>query len=125
MTTSWVRIFSLFLLLRSYFETIVNRSLILVWQDFSVQGSWGLTITIVHFIPAFAAFIFAFGAPEGLKSLREARSWNEKIVGNKDQNPWALHYVHAGVCAWWLAEYSGWYMDTQTISPLGVNLEEG
>jgi nuclear pore complex protein Nup205 len=67
-----------------------------------------------------------FGAPEGFSTLREARNWNEKIVGHKDQNPWALHYVHAAMCAWWLAEYSGWYMDIQTGSPLiGVNLDEG
>jgi nuclear pore complex protein Nup205 len=81
---------------------------------------------VVHLVPALSSFIFAFGAPEGFSTLREARNWNEKIVGQKDQNLWALHYVYAAASAWWLAEYSGWYMDNQTGSPLtGVNLEEG
>jgi nuclear pore complex protein Nup205 len=103
-----------------------NDSFIFLWREFAAQGRFRLIITVVHFIPAFAAFIFAFGAPEGFSTLREARNWNEKIVGHKDQNPWALHYVHVAVCAWWLAEYGGWYMDNQTGSPLnGVNLEEG
>jgi nuclear pore complex protein Nup205 len=85
-----------------------------------------LTNITVHLIPALSTFIFVFGAPEGYSNLREARDWNEKIVGHKDQNPWVLHYVHAAMCTWWLAEYSGWYMDNQTGSPLvGVNLDEG
>jgi nuclear pore complex protein Nup205 len=85
-----------------------------------------LTSMAVHLVPALSSFIFAFGAPEGFSTLREARNWNEKIIGHKDQNPWTLHYVHAAVSAWSLAEYSGWYMDNQTGSPLtGVNLDEG
>jgi nuclear pore complex protein Nup205 len=81
---------------------------------------------LVHYFPAVAAFIALFGAPEGVSSLEEARSLNEKVIGNKDQNPWTLHYVHAAVSVWWLAEYSGWYMDNPPASPLaGVNLDEG
>jgi nuclear pore complex protein Nup205 len=82
--------------------------------------------SLVHHFPAVAAFISVFGAPEGVSSLREARRLSEKIIALKEQSPWTLHYVHAAVCVWWLAEYSGWYMDNPTGSPLtGVNLDEG
>lgn len=81
---------------------------------------------LVHYFPAVAAFISAYGAPEGVSNLREARLLNGKILGHKENTPWTLHYVHAAICAWWLAEYSGWYMDNPSGSPLvGVNLDEG
>jgi nuclear pore complex protein Nup205 len=81
---------------------------------------------LVHYFLAAAAYISVLGAPEGVSSLKEARLLNEKIIGNKEQAPWTLHYVHAAVCVWWLAEYSGWYIDNPGGSPLaGVNLEEG
>ena len=80
----------------------------------------------VHYFPVTIAFITLLGSPEGFGTLREARSLNQKVIGNKDQDPWTLHYVHAAVCVWWLSEYSGWYTDNLVGSPLvGVNLEEG
>lgn len=80
----------------------------------------------MHYFPAVGAFISAFGAAEGLSTLRQARSLNVKVIGNKEQDPWTLHYVHAAISAWWLAEYSGWYTDNPVGSPLAhVNLADG
>lgn len=110
------------------YDNLLGESffILLAVTSSTLYERFGLTNITVHLIPALSAFIFVFGAPEGHSNLREARDWNEKIVGHKDQNPWVLHYVHAAMCAWWLAEYSGWYMDNQTGSPLvGVNLDEG
>lgn len=92
----------------------------------ALHKKFRLTFIAVHLMPALSAFIFAFGAPEGFSNKKEARERNEKIFSHKDQNSWTLHYIHAAMCAWWLAEYSGWYMDNQAGSPLiGVNLDEG
>lgn len=81
---------------------------------------------LVHQLPAVAAFISVYGAQEGMGTLREARSLNMKLLGYREQDPWALHYVYSAVCTWWLAEYSGWYLDNPVGSPLiNVNLEDG
>jgi nuclear pore complex protein Nup205 len=77
-------------------------------------------------MPALAVAISIFGAPEGFGSLRQARALTQKLINQKENDPWKLPYVHAAVCTWWLAEYSGWYLDNPIGSPLvGVDLEEG
>jgi nuclear pore complex protein Nup205 len=81
---------------------------------------------VVHYFPAIAAYISVYGAQDGMGTLREARMLNKKILGYREHDPWALRYVYAAVCAWWLAEYSGWYLDNPVGSPLvDINLEEG
>ena len=59
--------------------------------------------------------------------MKDARTLNEKIVGEKDNSQWALLYVHAAVRAWWLAEYSGCYAEGQegTLKSSGSVLEAG
>lgn len=78
----------------------------------------------VHYVPVITAFTSQFGSPEGSASLREARLLNTKIVNNKDSAPWGLRNFQAATITWWLAEYSGWYVEPPTGSPVqGVNLD--
>ncbi|KAL9099004.1 MAG: hypothetical protein Q9163_005433 [Psora crenata] len=78
----------------------------------------------VHYVPIVLAFIFQYGSPEGNGTLREARMLNKKILDGKENSSWKLQHLQAATQTWWLAEYSGWYQDTQTGSPVqGVNFE--
>ncbi|TVY84878.1 Nucleoporin [Lachnellula suecica] len=58
-----------------------------------------------------AANISRFGGTEGGGTMAEAKSLNDRFFAQTDRNPWALSYVHAAFRAWWLAEYSGWYVE--------------
>ncbi|KAL8949940.1 MAG: hypothetical protein Q9222_003989 [Ikaeria aurantiellina] len=76
-----------------------------------------------HYVPAIAAFTSQYGSPDGGGSLREARTLHKKIVDSRDSTPWALRNLQAATTSWWLAEYSGWYIDPRVGSPLqGVDL---
>ena len=78
----------------------------------------------VHYVPIITAFAFQYGSPEGGGVLREARLLNSKLIDGKDVTPWTLPHLQAATIAWWLAEYSGWYIEQPTGSPVqGANLE--
>ncbi|TEY50803.1 hypothetical protein BOTCAL_0271g00070 [Botryotinia calthae] len=79
---------------------------------------------LVHHFPALAAYIWRFGSPEGGSTIQDARALDKKINVKTDQNAWVLPYAHAAFRAWWLAEYSGWYVEHHDGLPHGVNLEE-
>ena len=72
----------------------------------------------VHYVPVIIAFSSQCGSPDGSESFREARLLNSKIVNTKDSAPWALRYLQAATTTWWLAEYSGWYLEQPPSSPL-------
>lgn len=77
-------------------------------------------------MPSVTAAISWYGSPEGHSSQEQVKSLNDQLITKSDQNTWTLHYVHAAVVAWWLAEYSGWYLDNPNALPGGdMNLEEG
>lgn len=75
--------------------------------------------------PAVGAFISIFGSTEGVGDLRQARELNTLICKQSDDDYWAMAYLGATVRAWWIAEYSGWYLDDPMGSPVqGVDLDE-
>jgi len=79
----------------------------------------------VHYVPIITAFAAQFGSPEGGGALREARMLNSKILDSMDSTPWTLRNFQAATITWWLAEYSGWYLEQPTGSPVqNVNLHE-
>ena len=83
------------------------------------------TNTTVHYVPIITAFASQFGSPEGGGGLQDARMLNSKILGGQDTNPWLLRNFQAATITWWLAEYSGWYLEQPTGSPVqNVNLYE-
>ncbi|CAF9928707.1 MAG: hypothetical protein ALECFALPRED_004119 [Alectoria fallacina] len=78
----------------------------------------------VHYVPMIIAFTAQFGSPDGGGVLRDARMLNSKILDNKDKAPWILRNLQAAMITWWLSEYSGWYLEQPTGSPVqNVNLE--
>lgn len=78
----------------------------------------------VHYMTVILAFCSEFGSPEGSAALREARNLNTKIIDSKDSAPWALRNLQAATKAWWLSEYSGWYLEQPTGSAVqGVDLD--
>lgn len=77
-----------------------------------------LDLILLHYIPCLISLIWQYGSPEGSVSLSEARSIHNKIEAGKDSDPWMLRSFQAAAIAWWLAEYSGWYVDAPVGSPL-------
>ncbi|KAI1860218.1 hypothetical protein JX265_010142 [Neoarthrinium moseri] len=65
----------------------------------------------VHMFPALGAFITVFGSTEGNGDLDQARSLNTAVCRQSEDDPRYVPFFHAAVRAWWIAEYSGWYMD--------------
>lgn len=57
----------------------------------------------------------------------QARELNGKLFSFSDESTWPLAYLHAAVKAWWLAEYSGFYLDDPPESsiPPNTDLDEG
>ena len=79
----------------------------------------------LHYIPIITAFTTEYGSSDGSGSLRDARILNKRIMDGRDNAPWPLRNLQAAVVTWWLAEYSGWYSEQLTGSPVqGVNFEE-
>jgi nuclear pore complex protein Nup205 len=56
--------------------------------------------------------------------MTEARDLNVRFFA-QDQKPWALSYVHAAFRAWWLVEYSGWYVELNDGSIPENQIEDG
>jgi len=77
-----------------------------------------LDLILLHYIPCLISSFWRYGSPEGSVSLAEARSIHNKIEAGKDSDPWMLRSFQAAAIAWWLAEYSGWYVDAPVGSPL-------
>lgn len=78
----------------------------------------------IHYVPMITAFTSQFGSPHGGGMLREARMLNSKILDNKDKAPWILRNLQSAMITWWLSEYSAWYTEQPTGSPVqNVNLE--
>lgn len=78
----------------------------------------------VHYVPMITAFTSQFGSPDGGGVLRDARMLNSRILDNKDRTPWILRNLQAAMITWWLSEYSGWYLEQPTGSPVqNVNFE--
>ena len=83
------------------------------------------SILAVHYVPIITAFTYEYGSADGNSSLRDARMLNKKIMDGRNSSPWILRSLHAATVMWWLAEYSGWYSEQPTGSPVqGVDFEK-
>ncbi|PNP49771.1 hypothetical protein THARTR1_09539 [Trichoderma harzianum] len=93
----------------------------------SVLKRWDKYDTLlVHLVPAIGAYMSVFASSEGGYDLRQGRELNTKIFPPSDDSTWPLPFLHATVRAWWLAEYSGWYLDDppESAIPPGTDLDE-
>ena len=56
----------------------------------------------------------------------QAKVFHKAICQSPDEAAWPLLYLHALVRAWWLAEYSGFYLDGDPDAAAeGVDADEG
>lgn len=82
--------------------------------------------SIVHLFPILGTYITLFGSTEGTGSVEQARELNNVICQQSDDDTRQLPYLHAAIRAWWIAEYSGWYMEGAAGDGLpGVDLDTG
>lgn len=78
----------------------------------------------LHYIPLIIALISQHGSPDGTSTFRDARVLHQKIVNSTDSAAWPLRNLQAATVTWWLAEYSGWFLEAPTGSPMqGMNIE--
>lgn len=68
-----------------------------------------------------------FGSTEGGYDLIKIRELHNKLFPLTGEATWPLPHLQAGVRAWWLAEYSGFYLDDppEAAIPAGTDLDEG
>ncbi|WYZ40122.1 hypothetical protein EsH8_IV_000463 [Colletotrichum jinshuiense] len=82
-------------------------------------------VLLAHLFPALGAYITLYGSTEGVSNLSMARELHPLICPQADEHPWRLVYLQAAVKAWWLSEYSGWYLDDSLLGGLeGVDLDQ-
>ncbi|KAK5629673.1 hypothetical protein RRF57_005388 [Xylaria bambusicola] len=67
--------------------------------------------SIVHLMPVLGAYITMFGSTEGSGSVEQARKLNAIICQQPETSTGTLPFLDAAVKCWWIAEYSGWYME--------------
>ncbi|KAI1504165.1 nucleoporin Nup186/Nup192/Nup205 [Biscogniauxia marginata] len=67
--------------------------------------------SIVHLVPVLGTYITVFGSTEGSGNVSQARKLNGIICNQPDDDTRAFPFLNATVRAWWIAEYSGWYME--------------
>ncbi|KAI9837296.1 MAG: hypothetical protein M1819_000370 [Sarea resinae] len=90
----------------------------------SVRSKDKFDVILIHYIPPIGSSIFQCGSPDGIATNQEARSLHRMITNARESEPWHLRYFQGAVIAWWLAEYSGWYLDQFIGSPIqGVDYD--
>ncbi|KAI1143924.1 nucleoporin Nup186/Nup192/Nup205 [Hypoxylon sp. FL0543] len=78
----------------------------------------------VHLIPVLGTFITIFGSTEGSGSVEQARKLNRLICHQPEEETRTLPFLNAAIRAWWIAEYSGWYMEDAAGSGLDIDIDE-
>ena len=80
---------------------------------------------LVHMFPVLGTYITVFGSSEGIGDLQVSRDLNGMICKQSEDDTWAMPSLRAAVRAWWIAEYSGWYLDrTPAYSIPNVDLDK-
>lgn len=67
----------------------------------------------IHYVPMLLRLLSHIAA-ESTTPTREARAFHTSLMAGRDNDPWVLRNFHAAALAWWLAEYSGRYIDPNT-----------
>ncbi|KAI0841595.1 nucleoporin Nup186/Nup192/Nup205 [Hypoxylon sp. FL0890] len=78
----------------------------------------------VHLIPVLGTFITIFGSTEGSGNVEQARKLNRLICQQPEEDTRTIPFLNAAIRAWWIAEYSGWYMEDAAGSGLDIDIDE-
>ncbi len=80
----------------------------------------------VHYFPVLGVYIRVYASTEGVGDFTQARRLNQTVCKQLDDDGWQNPFVHATVVAWWITEYSGWYVDEHVEAPLNeIDLDKG
>ncbi|KAI1335715.1 nucleoporin Nup186/Nup192/Nup205 [Xylariaceae sp. FL0016] len=79
----------------------------------------------IHLLPVLGTYITEYGSTEGIGTVEQARKLDAIVSQQSDDNARTIPFLEAAVRAWWIAEYSGWYMEDAAGSMLeGVDIDE-
>jgi nuclear pore complex protein Nup205 len=76
----------------------------------------------IHYIPILLR-LTSWVAAETNVVLKDARKLHDQLMAGRDSDNWALRNLHAATLTWWLAEYSGRYVDPNTQDPAMQNID--
>ncbi|KAF2797349.1 hypothetical protein K505DRAFT_235707 [Melanomma pulvis-pyrius CBS 109.77] len=79
----------------------------------------------IHYVPMIIR-LASWVALESSTTTIEARTLHDSLMAGRESDNWALRNFHAATVTWWLAEYSGRYVDPNPQDPdlAKVNFEE-
>ncbi|PSN65951.1 hypothetical protein BS50DRAFT_401890 [Corynespora cassiicola Philippines] len=82
-------------------------------------------IVTIHYVPIIMR-LTAWLAEESSTQTKDIRALHDLLMAGRESDNWALRNFHAAALTWWLAEYSGRYMDPSPTDPdlRNVNFEE-
>ena len=80
----------------------------------------------IHYVPILLRLTSWVASETNNVTLREARALHDSLMAGRENDNWALRNLHSATLAWWLAEYSGRYMDpnTQDAALQNINFED-
>ncbi|CAE7020686.1 nuclear pore complex subunit [Pyrenophora teres f. teres] len=80
----------------------------------------------IHYVPILLRLTSWVASETNNVTLREARALHDSLMAERESDSWALRNLHSATLAWWLAEYSGRYMDpnTQDAALQNINFED-
>ncbi|CAN9265100.1 unnamed protein product [Alternaria alternata] len=80
----------------------------------------------IHYVPIILRLTSWVASESNNVMLREARALHDSLMAGRESDNWALRNLHSATLTWWLAEYSGRYMDpnTQDAALQGINFED-
>jgi nuclear pore complex protein Nup205 len=70
----------------------------------------------IHYVPMLIR-LTSWTAAESNVMLKDARALHDSLMAGRESDSWALRTLHSATLAWWLAEYSGRYVDPNTQDP--------
>lgn len=78
----------------------------------------------LHYVPMLISLASQYGSPDGSSNFQDAKMLHQRIVESKHLKTWALRNLQAATITWWLAAYSGWFLEQVPVSPIqGMDLE--
>ncbi|KAK1756138.1 nucleoporin Nup186/Nup192/Nup205 [Echria macrotheca] len=66
---------------------------------------------LIHLLVPLGAFISVYTGAGGMVTFEDSRKVNKIICNPSDDEAWTIPSLRAAVRAWWIAEYSGWFLD--------------
>lgn len=79
-------------------------------------------LVTIHYVPMLIR-IMSWAAVETNVLLKDARTLHNTLMAGRESDNWASRTLHAATLTWWLAEYSGRYVDPNPQDPAMQNID--